>query len=49
MGREQSPEAAKTYFNRGIARGNKGDYDGAMADYDKAIALWGEDDRPKRR
>jgi lipoprotein NlpI len=30
---------AHTYYNRGIADQNKGDYDGAIADFNQAIAL----------
>ena len=30
---------AYDYFNRGVAKGEKQDYDGAIADYTKAIEL----------
>jgi len=33
------PRDAKTYNNRGLARARKGDLTGAIADYDRAIAL----------
>ena len=31
------------YYQRALARGKKGDYDGAIADFTQAIALWGKD------
>src|SRR5215470_17043211 len=34
----QTPRSAADYFHRGVARFAKGDLDGAIADYDRAIA-----------
>jgi len=34
-----NPQSATDYYNRGVARQNKGDADGAIADYTKAIEL----------
>lgn len=39
VAQEKEPQTAEEYVNRGIARSKKGDLDGAIADYDKAIAL----------
>jgi tetratricopeptide (TPR) repeat protein len=33
------PDDADAYYNRGVAKGAKGDLDGAIADYSKAIEL----------
>ena len=33
------PDADEAYCNRGVAYGGKGDYDHAIQDFDKAIAL----------
>jgi tetratricopeptide (TPR) repeat protein len=35
----QTPHTANDYFKRGVARYDQGDMDGAIADYDQAIAL----------
>ena len=37
---KDNPIAAEAYSNRGIAKRYKGDYDGAIADYNKAIELF---------
>ncbi|MEK6572175.1 MAG: tetratricopeptide repeat protein, partial [Bacteroidota bacterium] len=34
-----NPNLAEAYYNRGIARGQKGDLEGAIKDYDEAIRL----------
>ena len=34
-----NPQSAADYYNRGVERQNKGDADGAIADYTKAIEL----------
>lgn len=36
---DKEPETAGEYVQRGVVRSKKGDLDGAIADYDKAIAL----------
>ena len=36
---ENQPESAEDYNNRGVAKQAKGDLDGALADFNKAIAL----------
>jgi lipoprotein NlpI len=33
------PDDATPYYNKGLAKNARGDFDGAIADYDKAIAL----------
>ena len=33
------PQLCAAYCGRGTAKGNKGDYDGAIADFDRAIAI----------
>jgi hypothetical protein len=35
----QSPSTAREYFESGIERSRRGDFKGAIADLDKAIAL----------
>ena len=35
----QSPNAAEQYYSSGLAKADKGDFDGAIADYSKAIEL----------
>jgi len=37
--RVDNPKDAGAYYNRGIAKSDKGDLDGAIADYDRAIEL----------
>ena len=37
------PDYADAFYNRGLARHNKGDLDGAIADYDVAIRLQPDD------
>lgn len=39
LAQERGPQSADDYINRGIARYNKGDLVGAIADHTKAIAL----------
>ena len=34
-----NPNYTNAYYNRGNAKANKGDHDGAMVDYDKVIEL----------
>ena len=36
---ELDPKFAEAYANRGIFKGNAGDFDGAVADYDKVVEL----------
>jgi len=36
---ELNPECAHAYHNRGIAYGEKGDYEQAIADYTEAIRI----------
>src|ERR671938_543421 len=36
---EKEPQTAQDYVNRGLARGEKRDFNGAIADFNTAIAL----------
>jgi len=36
---EVNPKDAAAYYNRGIAKLDKGDFDGAIADYNRVIEL----------
>jgi tetratricopeptide (TPR) repeat protein len=39
VAQEKEPQSGVQYYNRGVVRYSKGDYDGAIADFTKAITL----------
>src|ERR1700679_180188 len=39
LNREANAQNSASYYDRGLAKQKKGDLDGAMADYDRAIQL----------
>src|SRR5437763_4743396 len=39
LAQEPQPQTAADYVNRGLAKHRKGDFNGAIADYDRALVL----------